>query len=266
MRPHRLLAAVLLCCLALPVPAHDMWIEPSSLAPAPGELLAVALKVGHPGEEVEAVPRNPARIVRFAAVSGATEAPILGQDGRSPAGLLRATEPGLLTLLYRSNAARSELPADRFEAYLAEEGLRSIAERRRESGQSLEPGRERYSRCLKALVDVGGQATESDRWQGLTLELVAEANPFRLEPGARLPLRLLYEGKPLPGGLVEAFALDGTSADLTTLSDAHGRLELQLPRGGAWAVTATHMISLPAGSEADWESFWTALTFSVPAR
>lgn len=264
MRLRHLPLALLLFGFLVSAQAHDMWIEPSSLAPPPGELLAVALKVGHPGAEVEVVPRNPTRIVRFAAVSAGAEASILGQDGQTPAGVLRPLGPGLVTLLYRSNVARSELPADRFEAYLAEEGLHSIAALRREAGQSLQPGRERYSRCLKALVNVGGHAAEADRWQGMTLELVAETNPFHLEPGSSLPVRLLYEGNPLPGALVEAFALDGKSADLKAVSDARGRIALRLPRGGAWVLAATHMVSLPAGSDVDWESFWASLTFSVP--
>lgn len=265
---HRLLVLSLLhlSLVATPTLAHDMWLDPSSLAPPRDELLHIGLRVGHPGQGVEVVPRDSTRIVRFAAIQGGLEVPILGQDTRHPAGFLRTQQDGLLTLLYRSNTARSELPADRFEAYLVEEGLTAIRALRRDSRQTGQPGREIYSRCLKALVTVGGASGEADRWQGMTLEWVAETLPAHFEPSARLPFRLLYEGEPLPGALVTAFRLDGEAPEVTAVTDPKGRVELELSAAGVWLVTATHMVPLPAGGEADWESFWAALTFRLPPK
>lgn len=263
--PYRWLPALTLgALLALPGFAHDMWIEPSSFRPRPGQLVQVCLRVGHPGQGVDPVARNPARIVRFSAFTAAGEEPIAGLDGADPAGLLRLGERGLVALAFRSNHARSELPGDRFEAYLEEEGLQAVRELRRRRGESARPGRERYSRSLKALLDAGGGAQQSDHPLGLDLELVAESNPYRLAPGEALVVRVLYLAKPLDGARVDAFPLDGASPDLTAVSAADGRVELRLPRGGAWAVATTHMVEAPAGSGADWESLWASLTFALP--
>ena len=33
---------------------------------------------------------------------------------------------------------------------------------------------------------------------------------------------------------------------------------------GVWLVKAVHMVPLPKGQDADWESFWASLTFELP--
>ena len=139
-----------------------------------------------------------------------------------------------------------------------------MSELRRRRGQSTAPGRERYSRSLKALVDVGGGRTGADEPLGLPLELVAESNPYRLRPGEALAVQVLYRGAPLAGARVDAFALDGASPDVTAVSGADGRVRFLLPRSGGWAVATTHMVEAPVGSGADWESLWASLTFAIP--
>lgn len=260
----KLLALTLGALLGLPALAHDMWIEPSSFTPRAGQLVHVCLRVGHPAKGADPVARNPARIMRFSAVTLAGEEPIPGLDGADPAGLLRPATDGLVTLAYRTNHAWSELPGDRFEAYLAEEGLSAVRELRRRHGQSAAPGRERYSRSLKALLDVGAGREGADRPLGLDLELVAGSNPYRLQPGEALTVVVLYRGKPLAGALVDAFPLDGASPDICAVSGEDGRVELRLPASGGWAVATTHMVEAPAGSGADWESLWASLTFAIP--
>jgi hypothetical protein len=48
-------------------------------------------------------------------------------------------------------------------------------------------------------------------------------------------------------------------------SDKDGRVRLRLPHAGMWMVKAVHMIPAPAGTQADWQSFWASLTFDLPA-
>jgi uncharacterized GH25 family protein len=94
---------------------------------------------------------------------------------------------------------------------------------------------------------------------------VPEASPAGLRPGADLPVRLLFQGKPLAGALVVAIPRDGPEAKVAARSDARGRVRLRLPRGGDWLVKAVHMVPAPRETGADWESFWASLTFRLPA-
>jgi uncharacterized GH25 family protein len=168
--------------------------------------------------------------------------------------MLRPASPGGVVIAYRSLRSAVLLPAEKFEAYLALEGLPSV-----------KPGREVFSRCAKGLLAVGGRGDPTfTKPVGLTLELIPEADPYTLAPGARLTVRLIYQGKPLPGALV--MALDATDAQTPrqVRSDAQGRASFTLPRAGAWLIKAVHMIPAPRDAGADWESFWASLTFSLP--
>lgn len=256
--PKRFL--ILLGLLAAPAAAHDFWIEPSSFRPAPGERVAVRLRVGE-DLQGDPVPRDPARIERFAEIGPAGEAAVAGVAGIDPAGWATPAAPGLHWLVYDSRHASLELPAAKFDRYLGEEGLERIRELRKGAGEG--PVKEIYSRCAKSLLRVGAGSSGYDRPLGLELELVPEKDPYSLAPGEALPVRLLYRGEPLDGALVIALASPGARVSART---AGGRAALVLDRPGLWLVKAVHMVPAPEGSGADWESLWASLTFDLPAR
>jgi uncharacterized GH25 family protein len=269
MRCFQQLGAVLLLgTLATPaLLAHNFWIEPTAFTPAPGQRVAVRLRVG---QELQGdpVPRDPSLMKRFVTVgpSGA-EVAVPGVPNTEPAGFLALQAPGLYTIVYESGRSAVELEAAKFETYLKEEGLEMVSARRARAGKTAAPAREVFSRSAKSLVAVGdGSGPGFDRVLGLRLELVAEKNPYALANGGELPVRLLYEGKPLAGSLVMALQRGRPGAVASARSDSKGRATLKLDRPGLWLIKAVHMIPAPADAGADWESFWASLTFAVPAR
>lgn len=246
--------------------AHDFWIEPSAYTPAPGQRIAVRLRVGDhfPGDPFA---RTPKRIERFAVLGGGAEAAVPGIEGGDPAGYLVAGGPGLYQIVYDSNHASIELTGEKFEQHLAEQGLERISALRKRAGRSAVPAKEIYSRSVKALIAVGGGSGEGyDRPAGLPLELIPEKNPFLLSPGSELPLRLLYRGKPLAGAWVQARNPRRPGETVSGRTDGEGRLRLRLASGGPWLVKAVHMIPAAKESGADWESLWASLTFESASR
>jgi hypothetical protein len=268
------LAAALALLFAGAAWAHDMWIEPSGYEPLQGTRLAVRLRIGQQFQG-DPFPRDPALLLRFAVIGSGTgaETPIPGVPGTDPAGYIVTGAPGLYELVYASRHAAVELDGAKFEKYLADEGLETISAQRAGRGQSAAPVKEIYSRCAKSLIAVGGDAGAGqgvaaghDRVLGLTLELIPERNPYSLAPGQELPVRLLYRGAPLAGAKVAALLKGQPSRQVAARTDAQGRVRLPLGGSGVWLVKAVHMIAVPAGSGADWESFWASLTFALPAR
>jgi len=257
--------ALLVAALAAPaVRAHDFWIEPSTFTPAPGQRVAVRLRVGQ-DLRGDPVPRDPKLLKRFVSAGPSGDALVPGVPNTEPAGFAAFEAPGLYTVVYDSGRDPVELDAAKFEDYLKLEGLETISAVRARRGQSALGAKEVFSRCAKSLVTVaGGKGAGWDRIFGQRLELVAEKNPYTLSGGGELPVRLLYEGKPLAGALVVAFQKDRVDTKVTARSDAKGRVRLALDRPGFWLVKAVHMIPAPAETGADWESFWASLTFEVP--
>jgi uncharacterized GH25 family protein len=243
--------------------AHDMWIEPTDFLPDAGKVIGVRLRIGQDflGDPL---PRDPALIEQFISIDSTGRKPVYGRDGADPAGLMRVTEPGLLILGYQSRPSPVVLPATKFSQYLKEEGLDAIAELRARRNQTSSDAREIFSRCAKSLVRYGMPTdAQADRVLGFTLELVSERNPYTMRAGEDLPLSLTYEGRPLPGVLVVAMNRTNPMAKIMSRTDNKGHVTLRLPQDGMWLIKAVHMIPAPAGSNAEWASFWASLTFEL---
>jgi uncharacterized GH25 family protein len=241
--------------------AHDMWIEPTSFVPSNDRTVGLRLRVGQ-DLMGDPLPRDPQLINQFIIVDGSGPKPVVGRDGADPAGLIRLTSPGLAVVGYRSNPSPIVLPAEKFNQYLQDEGLDIVAALRATRHQTSSDAHEIFARCAKSLL-LSGPASplQHDQTLGFTLELVAERNPYSLGPDEDLPVKLLYEGKPLAGALVVAMNRANPLKKVSARSDRNGRVRFHLPDRGMWLIKAVHMIEAPAGSGAEWASFWASLTF-----
>jgi uncharacterized GH25 family protein len=241
--------------------AHDVWIEPTTFHPRQGEQVGVRLRVGE-NLAGDSLPRDPALINEFIVVDGTGRKPVAGHAGDDPAGSVRVAGQGLTVIGYHSHPSAAELPAEKFNQYLKEEGLDAVAALRARRNETGSPARELFSRCAKSLV-LTGAANESqgDRLLGFTLELLAERNPYALRVGETLPLRLYYRNRPLAGALVVAMNRTNSAEKLAARTDHEGRVRFRLPPGRLWLVKAVHMERASIMSKADWTSFWASLTF-----
>jgi hypothetical protein len=240
--------------------AHDMWIEPMTFSPQVGEIVGVRLRVGQDmlGDPLA---RNSALINQFVVEDKEGRKPVIGREGGNPAGFLRVATPGLLVIGYRSNPSEVELPAEKFNQYLQDEGLDAIAALRASRHQTGAGAHELFARCAKSLVLSGPTTDGGDRTLGFTLELVAERNPYAIRPGEELPVRLTYESRPLAGALVVAMNRLNPMEKVKVRTDKDGRARFHLKCGGMWLIKAVHMVPAPSGSNAEWMSYWASLTF-----
>lgn len=247
--------------------AHDFWIEPSTFRPAVGSRLAAALRVGQDFRG-DPVPRNSRLISRFSLVTSSGEKPVEGFEGVEPAGLVTVDRAGLNWIAYRSGRTSIVLEPDKFEKYLSEEGLEKISALRLQRGERDQPGREVFSRSVKSLVIAGAVSAADpkgfDRVLGLTLEIVLRKDPRALRAGQKLPVTLLYEGKPLEGALVTSMDRENGERKIRARTDRRGQANLAIGRQGVWLVKAVQMVPAPPDAQADWESIWTSLTFEIP--
>jgi uncharacterized GH25 family protein len=166
---------------------------------------------------------------------------------------------------YRSRPSPAALlQGDKFTQYLKEEGLDAIIETRARTQTSQREGREIFSRAAKSLLRSGAMAPGSgDRALGFPIELVAERNPYEMRPGDALPVRLMFRDAPLADALVVAFNQRHPYLKQRVRADRDGRATFTISEPGPWLVKAVHMVPAPAGSNADWESFWASLTFEM---
>lgn len=257
---HWLLAALMLSASAH---AHDLWIEPTSFAPAVGQSVGARLRVGeHFVGDV--VLRDPALVNQFIVADHMGRKPLAGIAGDDPAGSFRVSAAGLHVIGYSSHPSLVELPAEKFNQYLKEEGLEAAAQQRAQRNETHKPVREHFSRYAKSLVLAGAaQDKHGDKALGFTLELVAEKNPHALRAGEALPVRLTYLNRPLAGTLVVAMNRANPVDKQAARTDRDGRVRFQLRRDGMWLIKAVHMERASVMSTAQWTSFWASLTVEL---
>jgi hypothetical protein len=247
-----------------PLLAHDLWIEPGTFSAAAEQVVSVRLRVGV-DLKGDLLPLNPALVVQFVVVDSGGRRPVVARrGGADPAGMLRAAPAGLQTVGYQSHPSRIELGADKFNAYLLEEGLDAILDLRRQRNQLGSDAREWFSRCAKSLlVSNASDERDGDRVLGCPLELIAERNPYAPNRSHDFAVRLTFNGAPLAGALVVALNSQRPGVRLAVRSDSDGRARFALGTGGMWLVKAVHMVVAPPSADVDWQSYWASLTFEV---
>lgn len=252
--------------------AHEYWLAPSRYSGATGDSVRIECFVGT-GFRGERRPWATRRAVRFEARDAALRDLKPGAvNGESRWAALALRDPGGLAVAYQSDFAFIEMNGPEFDAYLDVEGLSGPKRARSESGRASAPARERYARCARTWV-AGHEPARITSAVGLTLEVVPERDP---SAGGTVPVRILLRGRPLAGVLVRAWcappnahqpALGAAERDslgpvFQSRADARGRVVLPVRREGEWLVSAVHMEPSTDPTEADWQSWWSSLTFA----
>ncbi len=266
---RRLIHSALLCIIAVTLTAgealaHEFWISPSTYSPAANGLVRVSLFHGERFAG-DVVARNDPMIKRFEYWADGSVTDVLGRHGTATS-YMRPDGVGHAVVVYETEEYINPLPAEEFEAYLLEEGLDEIRERRAALGESGTEGREAYVRCAKSLLTVGdaGPFTGETEAVGLPLEIVIE----RIENSADgvLEARLLFEGEPLAGRRVVATSENNPGALVELKADSSGMVRFVPDEGGPWILTALHMERVTDRDDIDWKSYWASTTFAVPER
>lgn len=164
------------------------------------------------------------------------------------------------------------LTGEQFDDYLLHDGVLDVLEERKERGELGTPATERYSKHVKAIVQVGDRRTDTYGHRlGYPVELVPLSNPYELDVGEELAVQFLKDGRPVADQIVYA-SPEGHPAhdeagvhreEVTTRTDEEGVARIEVTRAGRWYVRLIHMVAPEEDPEVDYESNWATLTFEV---
>ncbi len=271
--------ALVACLLGLAsgVQAHEFWFTPIASPQAVGDSVTLRLEVGEffSGEAAGfSLPTTQA--LRHFATGQAVQdlRPFLPAQEREAEVALALDTAGTHLLAYDSTPQRITLEAGKFNAYLHDEGLDFVKTYREKTGTTNQATRERYRRHIKTLIAVGPVPTDvqaMDQTYAIhasqRLEITPLQNPLALAPGDALPIRIVFDDKPLAGALVKAWHKHRGQLVMirATTSDA-GKVEFNLPYAGDWMLSVVHMIPAvdsDAEEGVDWDSFWGNLSFHL---
>ncbi len=162
-----------------------------------------------------------------------------------------------------STLARNiELTAEEFKEYLEHEGLDRVVNERNSKGVSDRPVVEKYSKHVKAILQVADLKTEDYGTElKYPIEFIPLQNPYDMKAGDIIDFQLLYQGEPLANEVVH-FSSDSATRASASITDEDGEFSFEIDKAGKWYVATIHMTeSREAGL--DYESNWATLTFEI---
>jgi len=262
--PRIILAAVLLLLVASVALAHDLFLKLDTYFLEPHTRVRMPVLNGTFTTSENFV--APERLADITLVSPA------GRTRLTPTGAWRSG-PDNVSLLsvdlgdagtyvagVSTRPRELDLTAEQFNAYLKEDGLPDVIEERRAHNELGRGARERYSKHVKAVFQVGEARTE---WfatvLGYPAEIVPLENPYTLAPGASLRVRCLVDKRPVANQTV---LWGGPGTVRSTRTDSLGVAQVTLDAAGKWYVKFINMTRANRAG-LDYESKWATLTFEI---
>ena len=249
--------------------AHSFWLEPEDYTPASRDPVTVEFKVGDAGDVNDwgLYWERIGAFQLFGPGGVADQQGAVRTSGGDEAGTAQISlaQPGSYILAFASNPSFSDLPADRFDAYVEHEGLRAIASDRAARAVAGSNGTELYARRAKTLLQVGDVLSEQVTQPiGQTLEIVPLVNPFARviagDEGGALPLQVLWRGQPLEGATVSAAPLDQAGDARIFVTDADGTVAIPGWDGDATLFSVVWGVPAPNDDRADYYTIFASLT------
>lgn len=261
----RVVAAACLSLIVFVSNSHEFWIQPQKYRFATGEDIKLIFMVGEnfSGEPWD-LKTN--KVVKLEAISAYGKKDLTSQVKQLPGPNItfKPGGDGLQLIALESNAASIELEADKFNAYLEEDGLDDIKRRRKEKNETDKPSREQYTRYAKLLVQAGTRQDEVfKRKLGLKVEFIPQQNPYVLKAGDYMDCLLLIDGKPGAHRMVKVWSkYNKTIFQQNAFTENDGMFKFPISNPGQWMVSTVYMV--PSQKEGvDYESSWASLVFGI---
>ena len=265
----RIATAIILILLAsLSAFAHEYWFETDNFFLKVNERADIRLFLGEALRKPEERPYQAAKTALFEmhSTAGKFDMRPLAEDEATPFLKFSSDRQGTYLLTLERNWSYLKLDAAKFDEYLREDGMEYIIDERKRLGESAKEGSERYSRYIKTLIQVGENRTGTAKTRvGSKIEIVPLDNPYTRKPGDNLRFQVYFDGVPLADKTIFADNRDGDVFSTQKLkTDKNGKIIVKLDRKGLWLIRLVYMQRCTKNcNEADWESFWAALSFGL---
>lgn len=268
MRPKALIVSVASLLMVLSVSAHDLFLKLDSYFLSPNAKATVQLLNGTFQSSDGIVRRDRMRDISLVAPDPRTTAAdsISWRDMEKTTLMeIQTGAAGTYVVGVSTKPREIDLKAADFNNYLEHDGNPDILAKRRKDSELAKDVRERYSKHVRAIFQVGSARTEDYRTSlHYPVEIIPQSNPYSLRVGQTLPVLCTLDGKPLVNQFVIAGweSVDGKLHTLDTRTDARGIARFKLKGSGKWYIKMIHMTRL-ADPTINYESKWATLTFAI---
>jgi len=256
---RKIIFSLSLICIYVLFSSHEFWLQPDKFIYQRGEQINMRFYVGEHFEGVN-WKGNRSKInslkIYYSGVSDNMAGQISGQEGDSLQ--FHVYDEGNVLVAFNSTNSFIELEAEKFNAYLEEDGLTKTLAYRKDHNQEDQPGREYYQRCSKTLLQVGELYTSTYRVStSLPLDIIPLVNPYLLKSNDSLKAKILFNKQPLAQQSVSIWHRDnGKTEKQELLTNDKGEIAFTVTPTGMWMISTVSMTRLENDPKADWQSYW----------
>ena len=275
--------ALLSAAVVATAQAHDMFLKLQSFYQSPNSTVVISLMNGTFDESENTITRDRMADVSIVSPSGLAHPPVAAWrdtaahhwDADSVDTALLEFEtgaPGTYVVGVSTNRTVFTLTAQEFNEYLAHDGVVDAIEQREAAGKTNDEATERYSKHVKALLQVGNERSDHFAHElGYPAEIVPLQNPYDLSVGDDLEVRFLRAGSPVASQIMYA-SYDGHHGHdeagdhvvaVTARTNGQGVATIPLSQAGRWFIRTIHMVETNSEPDVDYESNWATLTFET---
>jgi uncharacterized GH25 family protein len=275
--------AVLAVAVVATARAHDMFLKLESFYLTPNSTAVVSLINGTWDESENPIARERMADVSIVGPGGVTHpAASAWRDTAAHHWSVDSVDTSLLTFqtgeagTYVLGVSTSPtvftLTGQEFDDYLVHDGVLDVIESRASTGKTGHEATERYSKHVKALVQVGDARSGGfSHALGYPAEFIPLQNPYDLKAGDALDVRFVRAGQPVANQIVYAShdgyhghdEAGGHTVAVTVRTNGQGVARIPLGEPGRWFIRTIHMVETASEAEVDYESNWATLTFEI---
>ena len=262
--PKKIFLLLLFIAILTSLTAHEFWLSPQKFIYTRGEKINVRFFVGK-NFEGENWKGNNEKIQSLKIFYGGVDDDLSKYISNQPGDSLTLTmlDEGTNLITYNSKNTFIEIPADKFNEYLTEDGLTDAIDYRKKNNETDSAGREFYQRCAKTIIQVGSIKTKTfSEDSDLPLEIIPVSNPYQLKLKDTFHVKLFFQKEPLKNSLVKIWHRENKNSitiELTT--DENGTISFPVKTSGNWMISTVKMIRLENDPKVQWQSYWGSLTW-----
>lgn len=260
--------SIILCSVlifVLPVIAHEFWLEPQQYLFSRGEEINIRFKVGENfhGDNWKGSREK----VNFLNLyfSDVMDSSLNQSINDEPGDSLQFSmfEEGTAMVVFNNVNSFIELDAQKFTAYLNEDGLTNAIDYRKQNKETDSMGRELYQRSVKTIVQVGSNKTDVYKKQtSLPLDIIPLSHPYSVASKQTMKMKVLFQKQPLANQKIRVWHKmpDGVT-DSSFTSNTNGEISFTIEPKGEWMVSCVNMVRLSDDPKAQWQSYWGSCTW-----
>jgi uncharacterized protein DUF4198 len=263
MKKHFLIPLILLS-YNLIVP-HEFWLHPDKFFYKRGEKINIRLREGRNFEVKNWTDNKELLQTLHIYFGGVKDKDLLKSfpDKKGDSIQLTLLDEGTIMICSNSINTITEMQADNFNNYLLENGFTEAIQYRQQNNDTNTSGREYFHSSMKTIFQVGTKTDKTYKQKtDLLIDIIPEDHPYNAANEEKFKIKVLFKGEPLAHQKVKvSHRLNNTISQIEYTTDEDGNFKFFFTPAGHWMVSIVKMIRLKNDPSAEWQSYWSSLTW-----